>query len=95
MAQFFLVVISCLLLLALEWCLMIASVDGSVGNAINDNDGFDVESRLVINVKNDGGQIYQEIIAVNVSEDVVQLEYLAVDGSFMTQLIDFKSVIHF
>lgn len=49
-------------------------------------------SQLIINIKNSGGEVFQEKIATNLSEDVIELEYTSTDGSVITQLIDYKNV---
>ncbi|KAI9553238.1 hypothetical protein GHT06_021134 [Daphnia sinensis] len=46
--------------------------------------------QLVINIKNQGGDVLQEVLASNVSEDVVELEYQRADGTIVTQLLDFR-----
>lgn len=37
-----------------------------------------------------GGDVLQEVLASNVSEDVVELEYQRADGTIVTQLLDFR-----
>lgn len=39
-----------------------------------------------------GGDIFSEIIEANVTEDMITLEFQRSDGTFVTQLIDFKNV---
>lgn len=41
-----------------------------------------------------GGDILLETISSNVTEDVITLEFQCSDGTLVTQLIDFKNVIH-
>ena len=47
-------------------------------------------SQLLINVKNQGGDVLQETIISNITEDVVTLEFQRSDGTLVTQLIDFR-----
>lgn len=49
--------------------------------------------QLVINVKNQGGDIVQESITSNTSDDTITLEFQRPEGTLITQFIDFKSVI--
>lgn len=49
--------------------------------------------QLVINVKNQGGDIVQESISSNTSDDTITLEFQRPEGTLITQFIDFKSVI--
>ncbi|XP_046454442.1 out at first protein-like [Daphnia pulex] len=49
--------------------------------------------QLVINIKNQGGDVLQEVLASNVSEDVVQLEYQRADGTIVTQMLDFRKEV--
>ena len=53
-----------------------------------------MRAQLIINIKNNGGEVFQEKIQSNVSEDVIELEYRNTDGSVITQLIDFRNVIY-
>ncbi|XP_021928313.1 out at first protein isoform X3 [Zootermopsis nevadensis] len=48
-------------------------------------------TQLLINVKNQGGDVLQETITANVSEDVVTLEFQRSDGTLITQLVDFRN----
>ncbi|KAJ2942537.1 hypothetical protein O0L34_g2004 [Tuta absoluta] len=48
--------------------------------------------QLLINVKNQGGDVMQENITANVSEDTVTLEFLRLDGVHVSQLVDFTNV---
>lgn len=50
-------------------------------------------SQLVINVKNQGGDVLQESIFANVSEDTVTLEFQRPDGTLISLFIDFKSEV--
>ncbi|XP_075224596.1 BRICHOS-like domain-containing protein out at first isoform X1 [Lycorma delicatula] len=47
-------------------------------------------TQLLINVKNQGGDVVQETIAANVTEDSVMLEFQRSDGTLITQLVDFR-----
>ncbi|XP_041988249.1 out at first protein [Aricia agestis] len=49
--------------------------------------------QLLINVKNQGGDVMQEAIVANVSEDTVTLEFLRSDGVFVSQLVDFTNEV--
>ena len=40
-----------------------------------------------------GGDVLQEVLTSNVSEDVVQLEYQRSDGTLVTQLLDFRKEV--
>lgn len=40
-----------------------------------------------------GGDVLQEVLASNVSEDTVQLEYQRADGTIVTQLLDFRKEV--
>lgn len=42
-----------------------------------------------------GGDVVQETILANVSEDTVTLEFQRSDGTLVTQLIDFRNVSPF
>ncbi|XP_047370316.1 out at first protein [Vespa velutina] len=50
-------------------------------------------THLLINVKNQGGDILLETISSNVTEDVITLEFQRSDGTLVTQLIDFKNEV--
>lgn len=50
-------------------------------------------THLLINVKNQGGDILLETISSNVTEDVITLEFQCSDGTLVTQLIDFKNEV--
>lgn len=52
-----------------------------------------VDLQLLINVKNQGGDVLQETISANVSEDAVTLEFQRPDGTLITQLVDFQSEV--
>lgn len=52
----------------------------------------DCECQLVINVKNQGGDIVQESITSNITDDSIVLEFQRPEGTLITQFIDFKSV---
>ncbi|KAI8423482.1 hypothetical protein MSG28_012599, partial [Choristoneura fumiferana] len=49
--------------------------------------------QLLINVKNQGGDVMQESITANVTEDTVTLEFLRLDGVFISQLVDFANEV--
>lgn len=48
-------------------------------------------TQLLINVKNQGGDVLQESILANVSENAVTLEFQRSDGTLVTQLVDFRN----
>lgn len=50
-------------------------------------------THLLINVKNQGGDILLETISSNVTEDLITLEFQRSDGTLVTQLIDFKNEV--
>ncbi|XP_046388175.1 out at first protein [Ischnura elegans] len=52
-----------------------------------------VDLQLLINVKNQGGDVLQETISANVSEDTVTLEFQRPDGTLITQLVDFQNEV--
>ncbi|KAM3959552.1 BRICHOS-like domain-containing protein out at first [Aphomia sociella] len=49
--------------------------------------------QLLINVKNQGGDVMQENITANVSEDTVTLEFQRLDGVYVSQLVDFTNEV--
>ncbi|XP_035224069.1 out at first protein-like [Stegodyphus dumicola] len=51
------------------------------------------DCQLVINVKNQGGDIVQETISSNTSADTITLEFQRPEGTLITQFIDFKSEV--
>lgn len=50
-------------------------------------------TELVVNVKNQGGEIFQESFRSNISDETVLLELHQTDGSIITQFIDFRNEI--
>ncbi|XP_024085526.1 out at first protein-like [Cimex lectularius] len=52
-----------------------------------------VQTQLLINVKNQGGDVLQETITANVTDDTVTLEFQRSDGTLITQLIDFRTEV--
>jgi len=50
-------------------------------------------AQLVVNVRNSGGEVIQEVIGANTTEETVKLEFQRPDGSLITQLIDFASEV--
>ncbi|BES94552.1 unnamed protein product [Nesidiocoris tenuis] len=52
-----------------------------------------VNTQLLINVKNQGGDVLQETITANVTDDTVTLEFQRSDGTLITQLIDFRAEV--
>ncbi|XP_012283839.1 out at first protein isoform X2 [Orussus abietinus] len=50
-------------------------------------------THLLINVKNQGGDILLETITSNVTEDMITLEFQRSDGTLVTQLIDFRNEV--
>lgn len=51
------------------------------------------ECQLVINVKNQGGDIVQESITSNITDDTITLEFQRPEGTLITQFVDFRSVM--
>ncbi|XP_059614018.1 out at first protein [Phlebotomus argentipes] len=51
-------------------------------------------AELLINVQNQGGEVVQETITSNVSDDVITLEFQRTDGTLITELIDFRNEVH-
>lgn len=50
-------------------------------------------TQLIINVKNQGGDVVQENIFANVTDDTVTLEFQRSDGTLVTQVIDFRNEV--
>ncbi|XP_063991106.1 out at first protein [Diachasmimorpha longicaudata] len=50
-------------------------------------------THLLINVKNQGGDIFLETITSNVTEDMITLEFQRSDGTLVTQLMDFRNEV--
>lgn len=53
---------------------------------------IDDDESLLINIKNDGGEVYQEVFSANSTQDTIEMQFKYTDGSHFTHLIDFKSV---
>lgn len=51
-----------------------------------------LSGQLVVNVKNKGGDVIQEIIDSNITSDIVTVNFRRGDGTQVTQLIDFVNV---
>lgn len=51
-----------------------------------------LSGQLVVNVKNKGGDVIQEIIDSNITSDIVTVNFRRGDGTLVTQLIDFVNV---
>lgn len=49
-------------------------------------------AQLVVNVKNKGGDVLQQRIESNVTQDTVLLHFRKYDGTLISQFIDFKNV---
>jgi len=49
--------------------------------------------QLVVNVRNSGGEIIQEAISANTTEETVKLEFRKPDGTLITQFIDYASEV--
>lgn len=47
-------------------------------------------AQLVVNVNTQNGEVFKETITANISDDSVILEFPQNDGTYITQLIDFK-----
>ncbi|XP_041373107.1 out at first protein-like [Gigantopelta aegis] len=52
---------------------------------------YGVSCQLVVNVKDEGGDVLVESIHANTSSDTLTLEFQNTDGTLVTQFIDFKS----
>jgi len=52
-----------------------------------------INGELVVNVKNQGAEVYQETIQANTNEDTIELDFQQTDGSIVTQFMDFKNEI--
>lgn len=50
------------------------------------------ESKLVVNVRNNGGEVFRQVISSNVQDNYIKIDYHDTDGSIVTQLVDFKNV---
>lgn len=50
-------------------------------------------TQLVINVRNEGGEVLQETITSNATDNTVTLEFQNSDGTLITQFIDFKKEV--
>ena len=48
--------------------------------------------QLIVNVKNNGGDVYRENIEANTTQDSIVLEFRKADGTLVTQFIDGKNV---
>ena len=51
-----------------------------------------IQTQLIVNVKNKGGDVIREVITGNTTSDVVELQFRNTDGTIINQFIDFKSV---
>ena len=48
--------------------------------------------QLVVNVRNNGGDVYRETIEANTTLDSVSVDFRKSDGTLITQFIDGKNV---
>ena len=48
--------------------------------------------QLVVNVRNNGGDVYRETIDANTTQDSISLEFRKSDGTLITQFIDGRNV---
>ena len=48
--------------------------------------------QLVVNVRNNGGDIYRETIEANTTVDSISLDFRKSDGTLITQFIDGRNV---
>jgi len=48
--------------------------------------------QLVVNVRNNGGDIYRETIEANTTQDSITLDFRKSDGTLITQFIDGRNV---
>ncbi|KAH9426352.1 hypothetical protein DERP_010920 [Dermatophagoides pteronyssinus] len=44
-----------------------------------------------INIRNDGGEIFRELITSNIINDYIQIKFEETDGSLIQQILDFKN----
>lgn len=49
-----------------------------------------VDAQLIINLKNRGGEVYQQ--AISTKENFIEVEYQSTDGNLVNQIIDFENV---
>lgn len=49
-----------------------------------------VDGQLIINLKNRGGEVYQQ--AISTKENFIEVEYQSTDGNLVNQIIDFENV---
>ncbi|XP_060531275.1 out at first protein [Cylas formicarius] len=54
---------------------------------------LNTDCQLIINVRNQGGDVVQETISANATEDTVTLEFQRSDGTLVTQVIDFRNEV--
>ncbi|CAG7836127.1 unnamed protein product [Allacma fusca] len=52
-----------------------------------------ISAELVVNVKNQGGEVFQESIGANVTDETINLKVQQPDGTYITQFIDFRNEI--
>jgi len=48
--------------------------------------------QLVVNVRNNGGDVYRETIEANTTADSISLDFRKSDGTLITQFIDGRNV---
>jgi len=53
---------------------------------------FLANCQLVVNVRNNGGDVYRETIEANTTQDSINLDFRKSDGTLITQLIDGRNV---
>ena len=53
---------------------------------------YAITCQLVVNVKNNGGDVYRENIEANTTQDTINLEFRKTDGTLVTQFIDGRNV---
>lgn len=55
---------------------------------------LNVHCQLLINIQNQGGEIIQETITSNVTDELVSLEFQRSDGTLISLFIDFKNEVN-
>ena len=51
-----------------------------------------VNCQLVVNVRNNGGDVYRETIEANTTQDSISLDFRKSDGTLITHFIDGRNV---
>lgn len=64
----------------------------SSSSSSSSSGGHRDESKLPINVRNNGGEVFREVIRSNVNDNWIGIEFRETDGSLVKQIIDFRNV---